>query len=641
MTLRYACTILVATLISALVATPAARAQNIVSVEPSSAEAGTTTPFTIEEDGECYFSLTGSTVSFDPATGITHEEVVLQGDNINIISTTINIPADTTPGLQTVTVSTSGIDCVGVDMFEVTSADSEAIIRSVTPDHGYTGQQVLDVVVIGEGTHFDESSVLSFSPAGITVQPLAQEPDPTVLEATISIDVDATLGPRSVLVTTGDEEASGDDLFSVVETPVDVSPDSGTQGQTLPTVIVTGGSTVFTTVLEVDLGEGIAVDDRFDAPDDVTLVLSDVAIDAVAPVGWRDLTLETTGGQRVYSKVFAVYQGPDTLLLSIFPVHGDRGHPGLAVELVGQNTHFDAIEVKVSFSGDGVRATPGSAADSTHLTARLEIADSADEGQRDVSVQAGGACEWRMPAPCEMVGLDSAFTVTPPGTIDSADPAVVAAGGDVTVALSATDGWFVQDQTSLVVDPPDGIEVLSVIVQGADQLQVDLRIDDDAPGEPRDVRAVTGTEVAVGLGIIDVDNPQILKLTPGAGYQGQSALPLRITGIDIPFSTETLVAFSGQGVTVDEVDFFAAEPDELTVVVSIAEDAPTGPRDLTVTAGAIEVTAKGIFTVAARPEPEEGGCGCAAAHRSSAGSLFLLLALWGLRGLRTSRRRRP
>jgi len=602
----------------------------LLMVSPGAGQAGQTLDLTI----------TGADTSFSASSALAISGagiaiLDLTAANATELLATVELSADAPPGLRDVTVTTGAEVASGRDMFEVVCADcGTSRLVSITPAEASLGTS-LDVTVVGEGTHFDAGSVLTFDGSGITVDTLTPV-DATTLTASLSIAADAALGPRTARVTTDAEEAVGNGLFTVIARPVSITPDSGQQGQAIGTITVTGGEGGYTAVTSVDLGEGIVIP-GFSAPDDATLELINVSILDDAPVGRRDLVLGLPAGDRNLPGVFAVLQGPDTLLQSIDPDHGDRGHPGLAVDLVGQNTHFDAEQVLVAVSGGGVMAAAEQAADATHLTARLAISVSASEDARDVSVQVGGGCDLAVPAPCELTTLPAAFSVTAPGSLDAADPAQVEAGQDSSVTFSATDGYFVGGQTYLVFDPPGGIEVLAVTVSGSDSLVADLRISSDASGQVRDVTAVTGPEVALGQGLLDVHNPQILSVVPSVGYRGLTTLPVTITGIDIPFDDASQATFSGTGLTPSAFSFDPGQPDQLTFMLAIADDAPIGPRDVTVTAGALEVTAAGGFWVQPRPSPDENGCGCSGPGRAGAGPG--LLALLGLAVMIFRRRR--
>ena len=576
--------------------------------------------------------------AFDQTSSLSFSEDGIQVDNLVVVDATnltasLTIAADANEGLRDVTVTTDAEVASGVGLFEVVCDNcSTARIVSVSPDEAYPGT-VPQVSITGEGTQFDGSSQVAFAPSGVQVTNLTPISE-TLLVADLTIEADASLGPRSITVTTGAEQASGADLFAIVEQPLELIPESGLQGQTVPSLTLTGGAGGYTAVTAVDLGEGVAIG-GFNAPDDSTLVLSAVNIAIDAPVGRRDLSLSMPGGDRSIPEAFAVLQGAATQLLSISPDHADRGHPGLALELSGENTHFDAQQVELTFSGQGVTATNEQAADATHLSARVRIDTSASEDARDVRVQVGGACDWLMPSACERTELAAAFTVTAPGSLDSADPSELEADGDVDVSISATDGQFVSDNTQLVFEPSDGIEVLSILVTSPDQLVASLRLSADASGVARDVTAVTGTEVAFGQSLVDVHNPQIGSITPAAGFQG-TLVRVLIVGIDLPFSAASTVQIDAAGVTVGDVVFDPEYPDRITTGFTIADEAIPGSRQVTVAAG--EVSATSVFTVMERPDPSKEGCGCAAEPTGTAWLGLGLLALFGLR-FRIARRR--
>ncbi len=608
-----------------------AQAQMTVeSIDPSSAEAGSDVDITVTTGVDCNVNVYSVELSFDPATTITHDEISAQ--DYNLFTTKIHIPQDAALGPQTVTVTTNGMDCVGNGVFEVTCSNcSSASIVSISPDSGNQGS-TLDVNITGEQTHFDAGSTVEFDGGGIQVNTITPNSE-TSLYANITISPDAAPGQRSVTVTTDAEVAKGTDLFQVEQQAIELTPSSGTQGQNIQTVTISGGNGGYSNTSEVDMGKGIQIQ-SFSSPADDTLVLNNVQILEDAPVGPHTLVITVSGQRYSYSDSFSVLQGPNTLLLSVTPDHGDRGHPGLEISLVGQNTHFDDPDVMVDVSGDSAMATAGNAADSTHMTATLVIGDSATEDQRDISVEvgcSGGICI----IPHEKVTLADGFTITEPGTIDSAQPSHIEAAQTVDVTFSATDGQFAQGETRLVFDPPDGIETQSVTVTDADHLTASITISDTAHGDPRNVKAVTGTEVAFGEQIIDIDNPSIDSVIPGSVYQGLTGISVTISGTDIPFASDTSIEIAGQGVTVSGVSFDAEKPDQIIATVDVSPTAPVGHRDLTVsTTAGITTTAKGAFNVLSRvsAENDKTGCNCSSTDGDVDSSLFVfflgLLGLW-------------
>jgi len=597
--------------------------QGLLSVSPDQGQAGTSLEIEINADTEVYFSYT-SEVFFSPASGITHGNVE---PFHNTLTTTIDIPADTPAGMQEVTVVVDGVlEYSGQDLFEVTGTQGAAI-ASVDPDSAHAGSS-LSLVVTGVNTHFSGSSTVEFSGSGIQVDGVGAR-DSLTLDVDITITADASRTARTITVTTDDEAASGSGAFTVTDPPVTLTPPSGTQGETLASVSLNGGPGGYTASTGAELGEGISIG-SVSAPDSGSLLLGNVVIAPNAPVGPRALVLFSPDA--VLPDAFTVGQGAGTQLLSVTPDHGDRGHPGLEVALVGQNTHFDEEEVEVSLSDPGIRETQLNASDPQNLGATLIISDTATEGLHDVTVTVGeSGCTG-----CEEVSLADGFEVTAPGSLDSADPAFITAGEGASVSVTATDGQFVQGQTELFFEPPDGIEITSLNVVDADHLTADIQTTADAPGDTRDLRTVTGTEVAIGPALVDIYNPLILGLTPNVGQPGWD-LGVTIFGVDMPFDASTTATFSGSGITVSSIQFDPEEPDQIKAQISIAADAPLGKRDVTVNAQGVEITLPEAFRVMnpLPPKENDGGCSCG----GSGGRAGLVLVLMGLLGLQFIRRR--
>jgi uncharacterized protein (TIGR03382 family) len=619
-------TIVAAQILVCLLVCLPARGQSLLSVEPDNGEAGEQVPITVTGEPDAFFYETSILMFLPAGDKITYDQIEVIGSNV--IQTTIDIAADTPPGLQDVSVQSGTQTFTGLELFEVTSGVTEPVIVSISPSSGVAGAS-FPVTVTGENTNFDSGSTLSFSGSGIQVGTVNPQ-SPTVLDAQITIASDAPLGPRNVTVTTGAEVATGEGLFTVTEPPVILDPDSGLQGETIASLTITGGPGGYSAATEVDLGEGISIGAV--AGNGFTITLTNVVILADAPVGGHDL--ELTNPLFIAAGVFLVEQGPETLLLSITPATGDRGHPGLPVSLLGQNTHFDQSGIAIEFSSADIRAVDLTPVDPLNLEATLVIMPVAIEGSIDVSVVLGAdtGC-----TDCEITTLAGGFEITAPGTLTAADPWILESGATPTVTMTATDGQFVQDETYLVFQPPDGIEPLAVTVTDADHLSAELQIADDAPGDPRDVIAVTGSEVALGPGLVDVFHPEIRRLSPGTAFPGTNPL-VTVKGTDIPFDADTQVEFSGTGITVDSVTFDPEEPDEIAAQLTIAADAPLEKRDVTVTAGIIQVVGVELFEVVELTEKDdEGGCSCSASVPGTVATLSWLGL--GLLGLLLCRRR--
>jgi hypothetical protein len=615
-----------------------ARAQTdvIASIAPASADAGTQVMVMITGGPDCAFGDT-SVVSFHPATGITHGLVVVLA--FNRIQTMLDIPAGTPAGLQDVEVTdVYGGTCASPALFEVTG--SSASLSNVVPSSGAAGQS-LDVEITGVGTHFTAASQVSFSGGGIQVTSV-DALSGTRLRASLDISPSAATGNREVTVTTGAEVATGSGLFRVEAVPFTLTPDTGRQGEVLAQVTVVGGGIDFSGSTSASLGQGVSVGAvQVQAADRIVLTDVQIALDAL--VGLRDLTVATGAGARTLADAFGVLQGPATRLVSASPPRADRGHPGMPFSLVGENTHFDAGTLDVGLVGPGSYAYNLAAADATHLSGLLSLAADTVEGPRTwIASVNTGRCVWQAPpnVPCESVQLAGAFEVSAPGTILSLSPAMVDAGSEVDVSITAQDGSFVAGATSLVLDPADGIEVLSVSVSGPNDLVARLRVAANASGASRDVTTVSGPDVALGPGALDVVNPELLAVSPSLVRVGQQGIRLRIACRDVPLDANAQVDISGDGLRLGPVSWQTGFPDELRLTLDVTAEASLGLRHVTVNSHGVTVTKEGGLMVA---QAAEGGCDCASSDGpggAMASALLVGLLLLGLQRPRRSASRR-
>lgn len=472
----------------------------------------------------------------------------------------------------------------------------------------------------GQNTHFDKTSVLTFSSADIQVGQVNVN-SATEIVAALTIAGTAAAAKSSITVTTGTEVANGPDLFSILPKPVILVPSTAAQGTNLAAITITGGPGGYSAQNQADLGEGILIG-SVTSPDSGKLVLNNVSIANDAPVGPRILTLTLGSGDQSFPNAFTVTPGANTHVVSIEPNHGDRGHPGLPVTITAQNARFDRIDPKLSFPSGYITAGSITVIDKDHLTTTLAIAGNATEGPTDVVVSlcsTYGSVEF-----CSNLDFSNGFSITTPGTLDSADPAIIKAGETVAVAFAATDGNFVDGQTALILQPSAGLTVTSLTVVDSEHLSAQIQADTKPTSGPRNVIALTGTEVAIGNKLLYLYSPQIQSVVPAGAYLGTPLVLVRITGADIPFDANTQVSFSGTGVTVSGVTFNSSTPNQVVAKVTVAATAAVGSRDLIVNAGALEVTDPKAFAVLKESENTtgKGGCSC-----GQAGSIPLLLMM--------------
>jgi len=604
-----------------------ARAQAILDVTPNHAAAGSSVRLTIT--GDAGVVLEGNpTVRFSPASGVTFNECAIESSNV--LACIAIIPQATSSGLQDVIIASGANIYQGEDLFTIDPCQGCAnpIITQIQPKSGGRGES-LDVTVTGQNTHFGTGSTLAFSKSGITVSNI-QVSSATRLTARLSIAANAELGRRDATVTTGSETAAGADLFEVIEPtlPLTITPDRAAQGATLAQVAIGGGAGGYSAQTPVNLGSGVTIG-SVQSPSASQLLLADVAVNPQAAIGWRTVTV----GSTTYPHHFLVQPGPSTQLVSITPNHADRGHPGLTVQLAGQNVRFDAAQPGISSSPAGLGGEYFNAAGPDVLDFRLKVSGAMPEGTTDLVY---ACCLPGDETECPNLVLHGAFEVTAPAAVTRVEPASIRVGPDQTLAITAPGGNFLSGETQVFIQPENGVTVRTVTVTDSDHLTVTVSVDDTATGGAHTILAITGTEVAIGNDALDISNPRITRVAPRGIYPGRSAT-VTIEGESIPFSDSTTVQISGDGLTLGAVEYDGNYPNRVRLNVAAAETATPGKRDVTVVAGPISQTAPEAFSVYPPQTPDTAGGGCGCGGGSGVGLPGLLALALALRPRRRSK----
>ncbi|MCL5428497.1 MAG: DUF5666 domain-containing protein [Chloroflexi bacterium] len=189
----------------------------------------------VEIAGENTHFSAASVVNFIPADGIDVNSVVAN----NSTSITVNLTIEDSASLgdrQVVVITQQEIASsesfrIEEQQFEDSQEESEESndelddieLIGVDPDAGQQGQ-TLTIVIVGEGTHFNSNSHISLGP-GIAINSISAQ---TGMQLTVSVTIasNASLGDRSVSVTTGSEVAGGQE-FRVESGAADESGDEG------------------------------------------------------------------------------------------------------------------------------------------------------------------------------------------------------------------------------------------------------------------------------------------------------------------------------------------------------------------------------------------------------------------------------
>jgi hypothetical protein len=170
-------------------------------------------------------------------------------------------------------------------------------VSSVNPNSGTQGLSLTSVIITG--SNFQSGTTCSFG-AGITVNSCAFN-SATQLTANITIGSTATVGTRNVTVTNPDTQSSTlTNGFTVTTagpapppTVSSVNPNSGAQGQSLPSVVIAGSN--FQSGATCSFGAGITVNSC--AFNSATQLTASITISSTATVGPRNVTVSNPDSQ--------------------------------------------------------------------------------------------------------------------------------------------------------------------------------------------------------------------------------------------------------------------------------------------------------------------------------------------------------
>ena len=186
-------------------------APSFASVTPTSGYQGDTITGVAIVGTGTHFTGT-PTVSFS-GSNITASSVVVS--DATHLTCTVAIAASAAVGARNVSVTTGSETVTGTSVFTVNAPS----FTSVTPNSGAQGAALTGVAIVGTGTHFTGTPTVNFG-SNITVSNVAVS-DATHLTCNLAISTEATLGARTVEVTTGGETVTGTGVFTV--TPVSTS----------------------------------------------------------------------------------------------------------------------------------------------------------------------------------------------------------------------------------------------------------------------------------------------------------------------------------------------------------------------------------------------------------------------------------
>lgn len=555
---------------------------SLSSLTPSSAQIG---------QSNIGIVITGQSTNF--AQGVTQAGFGA-GITVNSLAVTsptsltanISVKADAAPGPRTVTI-VSGSEIVSLtDGITVIGSTPSPGLLSVNPNSGQQGQSSLNIVVAGQSTSFTQGlSSVNFG-AGVTVNSVSVA-SATSLTANITIAAGAAVGTRTVTVTTGSEVVSLPSGFQVTAgTPriLSLNPASVMQGQTANIALGAEFTNFVQGVTQASFGAGVTVNTI--TVTSGTSLSANITVGPAAAVGPRTITI-TTGTEVVtLAGVFQVMAGvPQFTLIS--PVSAPQG-ASLQLNVTSSFTNFQQGVTQVSL-GSGITVGAVTVSSTTSLTAALTVDPAAAPGPRTLTVTTG----------TEVVTKPDAFSVTTGSAyIESADPGGGYQGETLDVQLTGKFTSFSQGST--VVSLGAGITINSVKVASPTSLTANVTIAPSAAIGSRNITVTTGAEVATFPGGFQVvaGIPELLTVSPNTAKLGET-LTVTLTGQSTHFAQGTTQANFDTGITVNSIT--VSSPTSFTANITIAANAPVGPRAVIVTTGTEVVGLNDAFTVVGTP----------------------------------------
>jgi hypothetical protein len=258
-------------------------------------------------------------------------------------------------------------------------------LAHAAPDHGSPGQAGLNILVTGAFSHFAQGTTTAAFGAGITVNAVTVH-NPNQATVNVTIAPGATLGSRTITLTTGSEVVSLTDGFAVTNegapTLTHIWPATAPHGSTNLDVMVAADFTHFVQgTTTANLGGGITVNSV--TVQSATQATVNVTISNTATQGARTVRL-ITGSEAVSVAGGFTVTGPPALT-SATPSMLRRLETNVPVLLTGQFTRFAQGTTSVSF-GDGITVNSIIVHSPTLATAYVTVSGTTRFGHRDVTV---------------------------------------------------------------------------------------------------------------------------------------------------------------------------------------------------------------------------------------------------------------
>jgi hypothetical protein len=534
--------------------------------------------------------------------------------------------ADTAPGGPAPTAPLTG---------SAISTNPPPAVSVIAPGAGAAGTTISAVITGNGWTHFNASSVITFvdtddpinNPADIT----ATVPDTTTTTAnTINAQLVITPNPgvvygaRDVSVVTtlpgGGTETALLEMAFIIADPanshgiIGVSPNFGTQGQTLNVNLTATNTNFVDGITYANFGDGVTVNSL--SVLSTTTAQANITISNTTPVGYRTITL-VTGGEFAVSSSTAFQIGPNSATLTGLtlatiqggvytctsnPVVVPQGFSG-AVCLTATGTHFLQDATQVSLTG-GILSPEVTVTSSTTAIVNIAVTAGATVGVQNATVWTGG----------EIATLNNALTVTgaTPALL-SVTPSSGTQGKTLNVVITGNAfttfpiGVYTHPSSDpIVADFTGEITVNSITVTSASSATVNITVSPNA-----NVGGITASlSVSNGVGgaaifqfgfAVTASSASITGVSPSCVPQG-GQVTLSVTGVNTLWVQGTTTAafypVPYENISVPEVTITDATDALLNVAVST--DTPAGTYGFYIATGG-QVLSSTINVCAATP----------------------------------------
>jgi hypothetical protein len=514
--------------------------------------------------------------------------------------TDANVPA----GGHSYTVTAVWRSWTATSASKAVTVISNPTVSSANPSS--RGQGASGQAITITGSHFQSGASASFSGAGITVNSTTFKSS-TEVTANVSVLAGASTGSRNITVTNLDGGAgTGSGVFAINAGPTvtSTSPSSRGQGASKQTVVIKGSG--FTAGASANFGSGVTVESTtFKSSTELT---AKVTVEAGAAIGSRSVSVTNTDAGAGSATAFTVNAAPT--IESASPSSRVQGS-SQTVTIKGKN-FSSGSELAASFSGTGVTVSSTTFKSSTELTASVTVSSSAAVGARSLSVTN---------ADSGTGSLANAFTVDSPPNVESVTPNAGDKGGTQAVSIRGT-GFASNASVSF----GSGIEVESTTFVSSTELTAEISVQTFASSGSRTVTVTNsdgGTDSLANAFTV-FSAPSIESVSPSSRAEGASNQTITVKGKNFLNGAGLGVSFSGSGITVNSTSFVSST--EVTANVTIASNAPTGSRTLTVK-NPDTTSASSTFTVNAGPtvssvNPTSRGQGASKATVTIKGSGF-------------------